>query len=147
MDYEKITQFWKSCCEEILAKNSNSEKWAPWIPKKFANGVLISEGDPVFDLLNPVSRRAVRIIQENNLGVETTHKYAAWVSRVNEEDDSPATTIEELVFTCEEYQNQSSIFTAFFERWIDPNTSYEEMGKIIEERYILDGVPSYNQKE
>jgi hypothetical protein len=98
-------------------------------------------------LLNPVSRRAVRIIQENNLGVETTHKYAAWVSRVNEEDDSPATTIEELVFTCEEYQNQSSIFTAFFERWIDPNTSYEEMGKIIEERYILDGVPSYNQKE
>jgi hypothetical protein len=130
MNEQEIIELWRNLCSEIVSRYSESENWKPWLVKTFLDGTPMDDCNPIYDLINGVHKRAVRIIQENGQ-MPPEHNYSVWLNKFGEGLAESNEVIEEMVFTYRSYQDSSKIFSELFDAWANPRVTYDEMQNII----------------
>lgn len=87
--YKDVQKLWADAFIEIIG-NRKSETW---VSNKLPNGEEILDGNPIFSVYLPDSRKAVRLIQNS---IDNSNQvFSAWTSSIYEEDGD----IAELVFS------------------------------------------------
>jgi hypothetical protein len=130
MTEQEIVEFWRNLCFDILSKYSESKDWKPWLEKKFLDGTLMDDSNPMYDLINDSRRRAVRIIPENTQ-IPSEHSYAVWLNKFGAGMTDANDLVEEMVFTYRSHQESSQTFLELFDAWVNPETTYDDMQSII----------------
>ena len=89
----------------------------------------LEEGNPIYALYNPVTLKAIRVIQGD---VSDYDLYGVWVKRTSMGDMADS-SISEFVFR---YRTLSDsvleVYRILFTIWIAPNTDYEYMESLID---------------
>lgn len=129
-EFEKSKDYWRSLCQEILAKNNQVDNWKPWFSDESANRKLY-ENFPVCALINGEKSKGVTINQQDP---EQHRKWevVAWTETYVREANEfwPS---EYLVFNCNLTEENAHIFKKLFEAWIQPDFNRMQLEQLISE--------------
>ena len=132
-EYKECEIFWRDLCESILVKYYGHEHgWKVWLNTHFADGTPFLDGNPMYSLISPDSRKGIAIYQQYE---PTTEKICigAWMDKFGP-IDVIQDYVEEIVIACELSEESAQIARELIEVWVEGNKSYEEMGKVIKEK-------------
>lgn len=130
-DYKAAENFWRSLCESILIKHQGQKHgWEIWLNVHFVDGTPFLDGNPIYSLISPDSKKGICINQDE----PTTEKIsiAAWMDKFGPIDGE--NFIEELVIVCELSEESVQLASELIEAWVKENTSYYEMELLIEKK-------------
>jgi hypothetical protein len=95
-EYAKAEALWTERWEEIRRSAMDPDAWeAPWFGTTFADGTPCRDGNPIFSAFSPLSRRGIRVIQQEPSA--DPHEPCVWIDTF---DKDGSQEIDELVISC-----------------------------------------------
>ena len=128
-EYKACEIFWHDLCETILIKYyGHKHGWKVWL------NVLFLDGNPMYSLISPDSRKGIAIYQQDEPTEEKIY-IGAWMDKFGP-IDATHDFVEEIVISCELSEESAQLAKELIEIWVEGNTPYENMEILIKEKLI-----------
>ena len=121
--YQNNVVYWKNILGNIVKDKSENYYW---IEPKFANGESFFDGNPIISFVCQLSKKAVRIIQENP--ESDSIEIGAWVDIFYLSEDEP---IKELVISLELSSESEKSAKNLIKKWIIEDLNNLQMCEFI----------------
>ena len=130
--YKAAEDFWRNLCEKTIVKYLGQKHgWKVWLNVHFCDGTPFLDGNPMYSLISPDSKKGIAIYQHEP--TEDKIIFGAWMDKFGPIDETQD-FVEEIVIGCELSEESAQLAKELIEIWVEGNTSYENMEIFIKER-------------